>query len=144
MLFALGAGRYPPATQPYRDFTLSRIEVTRAFLRPTDPGQRRASNEPKVPARAERVHDSPPTFARYLYTEVGRDHPSTDRADWIYERWRERRTEDGVTLCILYVAGAPAGFCELRAAAGPSPEIAPSCRRDLASFREETDVRGKV
>ena len=77
MLFALGAGRYPPATQPYRDFTLSRIEVTRAFLRPTDPGQRRASNEPKVPARAERVHDSPPTFARYLYTEVGRDHPST-------------------------------------------------------------------
>ncbi|HEY9428548.1 MAG TPA: hypothetical protein VIR34_15435 [Gemmatimonadaceae bacterium] len=46
----------------------------------------------------EHVHDCPPSLARYVYTEVGRDYLWTDRAGWTDERWRERLTEDGMTL----------------------------------------------
>jgi GNAT superfamily N-acetyltransferase len=100
------------------------VKVTRTYLELTDPGQLRASAELDAPSRVERVDDCPASFARYLYTEVGRDYLWTDRADWSDERWRARLTEPGVSLWVLYVAGAPAGFCELHATDDRSTEIA--------------------
>ena len=100
------------------------VEVTRTYLELMDPGQLRATIELEAPARLERVGHCPASFARYLYREVGSDYHWTDRAGWSDDRWRARLSEPGVSLLLLYVSGAPAGFCELSATGDGSTEIA--------------------
>ncbi|HEY9449244.1 MAG TPA: GNAT family N-acetyltransferase [Gemmatimonadaceae bacterium] len=100
------------------------VEVTRTYLEMTDPGQLRATTEAESQFRLQRVADCPAAFARFLYTEVGQRYSWTDRAGWSDEQWRARLTEPGVSLWVLYGSGAPAGYCELRASADGSTEIA--------------------
>jgi len=55
----------------------------------------------------------PPSFFRYLYVEVGRDLLWTDRLPWTDEDHARRLALPGVSLHLLTVSGAPAGYFEL-------------------------------
>jgi ribosomal protein S18 acetylase RimI-like enzyme len=88
----------------------------RAALRP------RRSDDPSV--RVERIHECPPSFWRYLYSEVGRRHHWVDRLPWTDDQIRAYLTDPAVSLWLMTVGGAPAGYFELRAEAGGGIEIA--------------------
>ena len=67
-------------------------------------------NEPRL----ERVGDCPPAFWRFLYTEVGRKYHWFDRLPWTDEQIRQYLDDEAVTLYVMWVEGAPAGYFELR------------------------------
>ena len=64
--------------------------------------------------RVEQVHGCPPSFWRYLYTEVGRAYHWIDRLPWSDDDIRAYLNDPAVTLWLMTVAGAPAGYFELR------------------------------
>ena len=64
--------------------------------------------------RVERVRECPPSFWRYLYTEVGRAYRWIDRLPWTPDDVRAYLTDPAVSLWLLTVGGAPAGYFELR------------------------------
>jgi len=75
-------------------------------------------------ARVERVRDCPLSFFRYLYREVGRDYSWRDRLGWTDEQCRTHMSDPAISLFVLYVAGAPAGYFELNARERGAIEIA--------------------
>ena len=98
--------------------------VTRTYLEMTRP-------EELVPFRladpaigVERVFECPPSFFRYLYAEVGRRYYWVDRLGWSDEQFRCRLADPHVTLWVLRVRGAPAGYFELERHSDQSTEIA--------------------
>jgi GNAT superfamily N-acetyltransferase len=102
-----------------------RVEVRRTYLQLKTPGDLRPSPSPDPRARVERVFDCPASFLRYLYAEVGRQYSWVDRLGWTDDELRARLAEPGVSLHLLTVAGAPAGYFELAAYEGDgSVEIA--------------------
>jgi len=72
----------------------------------------------------ERVHGCPPSFWRYLYTEVGRAYRWTDRLPWSDETIQAYLDDPDVSLWLMTVAGAPAGYFELRRDRDGGVEIA--------------------
>jgi GNAT superfamily N-acetyltransferase len=60
------------------------------------------------------VEQCPPSFWRYLYTEVGRQYRWIDRLPWTDEEIRAYLDDPAVSLWLLTVRGAPAGYFELR------------------------------
>jgi GNAT superfamily N-acetyltransferase len=64
--------------------------------------------------RVEQVHDCPVSFHRFLYREVGRHYHWRDRLAWTDEEIRRYLADPRMTLHVLYVRGAPAGYFELR------------------------------
>ena len=88
--------------------------ATRTYLELTTPAQLKASktNDPHV--RVERVSSCPPSFWRYLYTEVGRRHYWTDRLPWTDDDIRRYLTDAAIQLWLMTVSAAPAGYFELR------------------------------
>lgn len=64
--------------------------------------------------RVEEVKDCPPSFWKYLYAEVGRAYHWIDRLPWTEEEIRTYLRDPAVSLWLLTVAGAPAGYFELR------------------------------
>ena len=64
--------------------------------------------------RVECVHACPPSFWRYLYTEVGREYRWIDRLPWTDEMIRQYLADPAVSLWLMSVGGAPAGYFELR------------------------------
>lgn len=62
----------------------------------------------------EQVRDCPPSFWRYLYSEVGRRHHWVDRLPWTDDEIRAYLADPAVSLWLMSVAGAPAGYFELR------------------------------
>jgi GNAT superfamily N-acetyltransferase len=80
------------------------------------------SNDASV--RVERVHGCPPSFWRYLYTEVGRAYHWVDRLPWSDDVIRAYLTDPAVSLHLMSVSGAPAGYFELRRDADGGIEIA--------------------
>jgi GNAT superfamily N-acetyltransferase len=101
-----------------------RVEVLRTYLELSRPEALRLAPCPDPRARVERVLDCPPSFFRYLYSEVGRRYHWTDRDPWTDEQHAARLADPNVTLHLLSVAGAPAGYFELERHADGSVEVA--------------------
>jgi GNAT superfamily N-acetyltransferase len=100
------------------------LAVTRTYLEICSPGELLPAREPSVRPRLERVGGCPTSFWRYLYTEVGRSYHWTDRLSWTDADIAEYLAAPDVTLHVLYIEHAPAGYYELRRHSDGSVEIA--------------------
>jgi GNAT superfamily N-acetyltransferase len=100
------------------------IEVTRTYLEMTSPEQFKPSREVYEHVRVERVVECPSSFFRYLYREVGRFYHWVDRLEWTDDQIRAYLESPGVSLWVMYVGGAPAGYFELQRDDDGSTEIA--------------------
>jgi hypothetical protein len=56
-----------------------RMKASRTYLEMRDRSKLLAASLPDAAWRVERVLDCPPSFWRFLYTEVGRGHQWVDR-----------------------------------------------------------------
>lgn len=88
-------------------------EVVRTYLEMRQPGELKDAPLDSV-GRLEQVHDCPVSFHRFLYQEVGRHYHWRDRLMWTDEEIRRYLADPRMTLHVLYVRGAPAGYFELR------------------------------
>jgi len=100
------------------------IDVTRTYLAMSAPAELVPARTPEGDLRVERVGFCPTAFFRYLYAEVGRQYRWTDRLAWSDERIRAYLDAGDVTLHVLYVEAAPAGYFELKRHEDGSTEIA--------------------
>lgn len=103
---------------------MAQIEVERTYLQLTDPGQLRPARRTDTAWRLDRVDECPASFFRYLYAEVGRAHHWVDRSGWSDAQVRARLDRPGVSLWVLSLGGAPAGYFELERHDDGSVEIA--------------------
>jgi GNAT superfamily N-acetyltransferase len=101
-----------------------RVEVLRTFLELSRPEALRSAPCPDPRARVEGVLDCPPSFFRYLYAEVGRRYHWLDRVEWSDEQLAARLADPLVSLHLLSVAGAPAGYFELEREADGAVQVA--------------------
>src|SRR6266540_2638744 len=100
------------------------MQVTRTYLEMRAPDELLPSAAEPVGARIEPVHSCPPSFYRYLYSEVGRDFHWVDRLAWNDGQIRAHLQQPSVTLSVLWLGGAPAGWFELKRDGDGSVEIA--------------------
>jgi ribosomal protein S18 acetylase RimI-like enzyme len=98
--------------------------VTRTYLEMTVPGQLLSAGDPPEGARVEPIAPCPPSFYRFLYGEVGREWHWVDRLDWDDDTIRTHLGQRSVTLWILMMGDAPAGWFELKLHGDGSTEIA--------------------
>jgi GNAT superfamily N-acetyltransferase len=103
---------------------MKRVEVIRTYLELRDRASLRPAERPDARARVERMDGCPASFFRYLYAEVGRAYHWYDRLPWTDEQTRARLQDPCVSLHLLTVAAAPAGYFELQRHADGSVEIA--------------------
>ena len=87
---------------------------TRTFLEMRNASALRTDSIVDPSVRVERVLDCPASFWRYLYTEVGRAYRWEDRLGWTDDEIRAYLDDPRVSLFLLTVSGAPAGYFELR------------------------------
>jgi GNAT superfamily N-acetyltransferase len=88
--------------------------AVRTYLEMRDPAALRPARIVDDSIRTERVFECPASFWRYLYTEVGRDYRWIDRLPWPDESVRAYLNDPAVSLWLMTVRGAPAGYFELR------------------------------
>ncbi|MEO6209144.1 MAG: GNAT family N-acetyltransferase [Gemmatimonadaceae bacterium] len=101
---------------------MTTIRVTRTYLQLTSPSQLHSA--PLADGfRIERAHPCPVPFARYLYTEVGRDYRWMERMTWTDEQFAEALARPTVSVWVLYGHGVPGGFFELSKHLDDSVEI---------------------
>ena len=100
------------------------IEVKRTYLEMKAPSDLRPARRADGDARVERIEGSPASFYRYLYAEVGRAYRWVDRLGWTDDEIRAHLATPGVSLWLLTVRAAPAGYFELKSAPYGSVEIA--------------------
>lgn len=100
------------------------LAVTRTYLEMRSPRDLSPAREPAPGPRIERVGGCPASFFRYLYGEVGRAYHWTDRLAWTDADIAGYLEDGRVTLHVLYVEHAPAGYYELRRHEDGSVEIA--------------------
>ena len=98
--------------------------ATRTYLQMLNRAELRPAGDAGAGIRIERVHDCPPSFWRYLYTEVGRQYRWVDRLPWSADEIRAYLADPAVSLWLLTVQGAPAGYFELRRGSDSGIEIA--------------------
>ena len=103
---------------------MPKVEVVRTYLELVEREALRPVPCPDPRARVERVEGCPASFLRYLYVEVGRSCHWVDRLSWTDAEWRERIASPAVSLFVMALAGAPAGYFELERHADGSVEIA--------------------
>lgn len=103
---------------------MPRVEVLRTYLELADPETLRPAGCPDPQARVELVTACPPSFLRYLYAEVGRRYLWLDRLGWTDEQFADRFADPSVTLHLLSVAGARAGYFELERHGDGSVQVA--------------------
>lgn len=89
------------------------MEVRRTYLEMGAPGALRAVAPPEDGVRVEEARGIAPSFYRYLYREVGAAYHWLDRARWTDDEIRAALARPGLSLHVLYVTGAPAGYFEL-------------------------------
>ena len=99
-------------------------QVVRTYLEMASPDELRAAARPDQRARIERVDECPPSFFRYLYATVGEQYHWVDRLGWTDDDIRRYLGTPGVTLWLLSLAGAPAGYFELKRSDDGAFEIA--------------------
>ena len=92
---------------------MPRVQVTRTHVELPERAALRPEPRPDPRARLERVEACPVSFFRYLYAEVGRGYFWLERVRWTDEQIRARLADPAVSLFLLTVAGAPAGYFEL-------------------------------
>jgi GNAT superfamily N-acetyltransferase len=100
------------------------LAVTRTYLEMRSPRDLSPAREPAPGPRIERVGGCSTSYWRYLYTEVGRAYHWTDRLTWTDADIAAYLGDEDVTLHVLYVEHAPAGYYELRRHGDGSVEIA--------------------
>jgi GNAT superfamily N-acetyltransferase len=100
-----------------------RVQVTRTHVELPEPSALRPAGRPDSRARVERVEGCPASFFRYLYAEVGRGYFWLERVRWTDEQILARLGHPAVSLHLLSVAGAPAGYFELEKHHDGSVEI---------------------
>ena len=100
------------------------MQVTRTYLELRDRSAFRPFPEATPGACVARVEDCPVSFYRYLYTEVGRPHGWRDRLDWTDAEIRAHIADQAVSVWVLSVRGAPAGYFELVKGTDTSVELA--------------------
>ena len=88
-------------------------DVVRTYLQMTAPAQLRPAHLDDPGVRVDTVTACPPSFYRYLYQTVGERWHWRDRAAWSEHQIRAWLTDPAVSLLVLYVEGAPAGYAEL-------------------------------
>jgi GNAT superfamily N-acetyltransferase len=103
---------------------MSPVDVTRTYLEMRSPSDLVDAAPTPSGARIEQVGFCPAAFFRYLYAEVGRAYRWTDRLSWSDARVRAYLDGGAVTLHVLYLGGAPAGYFELRRWEDRSIEVA--------------------
>jgi len=90
-----------------------RVQVTRTHVELAERAAFPPAPRPDDRARVERVTGCPVSFFRYLYAEVGRGYFWLERIHWSDEQVWARLADPAVSLSLLSVAGAPAGYFEL-------------------------------
>ena len=100
------------------------IEVKRTYLEMKAPSELRPARSKDGDARIERVEGCPASFYRYLYAEVGRAYRWVDRLGWTDGDIRAHLASPAVSLWLLTVRAAPAGYFELKADGEGGVEIA--------------------
>jgi GNAT superfamily N-acetyltransferase len=103
---------------------MPRVEVTRTYLELLKPDDLVAAPSADPRLRLERVEECPASFHRYLYVEVGRAYHWVDRLGWTDEETLAYLASPTVSLWVLYCAGVPAGYFELKRHEDASVEIA--------------------
>ena len=103
---------------------MSNIEVTRTYLQMVSPDDLKPAMLADDRIRIEQAIKCPPSFFRYLYSEVGRNYYWVDRLNWTDEQIRAYLSQPSVTVWVLNCAGAPGGYFELRQHEDDSVEIA--------------------
>jgi GNAT superfamily N-acetyltransferase len=100
------------------------VEVTRTYLQleRADDSKPARLNDPRI--RIERVGNCPASFYRYLYAEVGRFYHWIDRLPWTDEKIEAHLSRSAISLWVMYVENAPAGYFELERHDDGSVEIA--------------------
>lgn len=99
------------------------VTSVRTYVEMRQPSELRPARPPALPTRIERVADCPPAFWRFLYTEVGRQYHWFDRLPWTDDRIRAYLEDPALTLYVMWVAGAPAGYFELHTEPDGAVEI---------------------
>ncbi len=100
------------------------VTATRTYLEMRDPSALKPAPWPVADARVERLPYCPPSFWRYLYTEVGRAYRWVDRLPWSDDDIARYLADPATQLWLLTVGGAPGGYFELRRAGDGAVEIA--------------------
>jgi len=120
---------------------------TRTYLEMRTPGDLQPAASPAELPRIERVVDCPPAFWRFLYTEVGGQYHWVDRLPWTEQDIRSYLSDPALSLYVMWVSGAPAGYFELRREADGAFEIVyfgllkPFTGRGLGGFMLTEAVR---
>ncbi len=97
--------------------------ATRTYLEMTDPRALRPGRAPSGDVHVARRDPCEPEFWRYLYATVGEAYRWVDRLIWSDEEIRAYLTDPAVSLWVLTVGEAVAGYFELRREADGSVEI---------------------
>jgi GNAT superfamily N-acetyltransferase len=98
--------------------------AVRTYLEMRTPDALRSARIDGVGVRVEQLQRCPPSFWRYLYSEVGRRYHWIDRLEWTDAEVRAYLDDPDVSLWLMSVLGVPAGYFELRRDADGSVEIA--------------------
>jgi ribosomal protein S18 acetylase RimI-like enzyme len=88
--------------------------ASRTYLEMRDPSALRAARVQDSDVVVARVEKPTPALWRWLYTEVGREYRWFDRLPWSDDEARQYLDDPQVSLWLLTVGGAPAGYFELR------------------------------
>lgn len=100
-----------------------KVTVTTSYLEMADPGQLRPARPSGLDLRVQRAEVPCPELNRFFYTSVGGDWYWIDRLGWSYERWLAYLERPELETWVGYVAGTPAGYCELEQQGGNGVEI---------------------
>jgi len=100
------------------------IEVTRTYLEMRDPSELNPAlnDDPRI--RIEQILDCSISLFRHLYVEVGRNYHWVDRLPWTDEQIRAYLDQPEISLWLLTLDDATAGYFELRRCEDGATEIA--------------------
>ncbi|HYL99735.1 MAG TPA: GNAT family N-acetyltransferase [Blastocatellia bacterium] len=102
-----------------------RVTVKRTYLQLLQQSDLKGREQPKLDGlRVDQVLKLSPSFYRFLYREVGRPHHWVDRLPWTDIETASHLSRPELTLWVMYLSGAPAGFFELERHKDTSTEIA--------------------
>lgn len=90
------------------------VTATRTYLELRSLSELKPAPEPREGVRVDRVGTCAPAFWRNLYEEVGRAHHWVDRLAWSDDTIRAYLEDPAVSLWVLSVDGAVAGYFELK------------------------------
>ena len=90
------------------------MRATRTYVEMRERRALRPARVEDPTVHVDRVFECPVSFWRYLYSEVGRQYRWVDRLVWTDAQVRAYLDDPAVSLWLLTVRGAPAGYFELK------------------------------